>query len=383
VKGKGEIQALTGLRAVAALWVLALHVSHLLRATGGDVYGLASLAGAGGFLGVDIFFVLSGFILAYNYADAGPGSPRSYGHFLWKRLARIYPVHIAALVLFCVYLLATVAFDLPYGAYYRLTWNSLLQHLTLTHAWALPVPKSWNVVSWSISAEWAAYLCFPLMVVLAGRVRSIAVAAGMIALLFGVLSVCVSRAAYGGTMAYGLARIAVEFPAGVLLFRIWSLTACRRSPQGDLLAALAGLALFLGGNALAIASGGRATLAIVPLLAGLLVYGIAAASGPVARILASPLMAHLGRVSYAFYMVHLTMLGAAAAYAREHNLQHREGIMIALVLAAILAAYAMASWIYVSIEKPARSYLVRLLPAASDRQVRVAAKRTAAVKSSA
>jgi peptidoglycan/LPS O-acetylase OafA/YrhL len=100
------------------------------------------------------------------------GQPQKYGHFLWKRLARIYPVHLAALVLLAGLLLAFAAAGHRFLPASRLTVEGLVKSLTLTHAWAIPIAKTWNTVSWSISCEWAAYLCFPVIAAFSKRLHS-------------------------------------------------------------------------------------------------------------------------------------------------------------------------------------------------------------------
>src|SRR5579884_322931 len=90
-----EIPALTGVRAVAAVLVVLYHYSiHPVASTFVPDRLRFALAPAGlGFLGVDLFFILSGFILAYNYWHRiRTGGPRGYVRFLVLRLARIYPV---------------------------------------------------------------------------------------------------------------------------------------------------------------------------------------------------------------------------------------------------------------------------------------------------
>lgn len=83
-----NIVALTGLRGLAAIWVLLYHVF------GYHVFLLGL-----GYAGVDIFFMLSGFILTHVYiADRQLGTRRGYAHFLLVRLARIYPLHLFTLV---------------------------------------------------------------------------------------------------------------------------------------------------------------------------------------------------------------------------------------------------------------------------------------------
>ena len=86
------LPALTGVRAFAALWVVALHLtaieSVLFHGTSADAL---MFLGHPGFLGVDVFFVLSGFIISYNYARTfdQPAERADYGRFLWARLSRI------------------------------------------------------------------------------------------------------------------------------------------------------------------------------------------------------------------------------------------------------------------------------------------------------
>ena len=94
------IPSLTGLRGIAAAWVLLFHIGLQARYVDPLIGQVLSTVAGGGFLGVDFFFVLSGFVIALNYSgDAAPTSVRSYLHFLKKRLARIYPVHVMVLLL--------------------------------------------------------------------------------------------------------------------------------------------------------------------------------------------------------------------------------------------------------------------------------------------
>jgi len=91
--GRREIDALTGLRAVAALGVVAHHQVPGMHGIVGERW-LAILDR--GYLGVDVFFTLSGFVLAYNYGGR-LGSAADYVRFVGLRLARIYPLHLVTL----------------------------------------------------------------------------------------------------------------------------------------------------------------------------------------------------------------------------------------------------------------------------------------------
>ena len=155
-----DIRPLTSLRICAALWVLVYHFRNHLD-LGLDRFGLAFK----GYLGVDLFFILSGFILSHVYTRAWAERRFHYGSFLWARLARVYPVHLvtlgATIAIWLVALRLGVGFE-PQAFDPRM----LPQHLLLVHAWGTTPTVQWNFPSWSISAEWFAYLCFPVAAML-------------------------------------------------------------------------------------------------------------------------------------------------------------------------------------------------------------------------
>src|SRR5262245_2820584 len=93
-----EIPALTGIRFYAALFV---YLSHIPVVPGMDVFASGHLVFNAGVVGVSFFFVLSGFILTYNYAGSFRNgvSETGYKKFVWDRLTKIYPVHFATLLL--------------------------------------------------------------------------------------------------------------------------------------------------------------------------------------------------------------------------------------------------------------------------------------------
>ena len=91
------LRALTGLRGIAALWVFLFHAELLTADMTDGSFDFLKMVASAGYLGVDLFFVLSGFVIAYNYADLElHRSVSKFSDFLWKRLARIYPAHLLA-----------------------------------------------------------------------------------------------------------------------------------------------------------------------------------------------------------------------------------------------------------------------------------------------
>jgi peptidoglycan/LPS O-acetylase OafA/YrhL len=168
VKGKAEIRALTGARGMAALLVVIYHFypsDQMVPAALGHIIGK-------GYLWVDLFFVLSGFVLALNYAHlfAGAWGLRQWGDFLLRRLGRIYPLYI---VLTLATLIVTVALfgrisgeGLPPGtAVLAHPLRDITANVLLVQSWG--IARSVNGPGWSISTEWAAYILFPLLAALA------------------------------------------------------------------------------------------------------------------------------------------------------------------------------------------------------------------------
>jgi hypothetical protein len=132
--------------------------------------GFVPVAVTKGYLGVETFFVLSGFILSHVYLEATGEKRFRYGGFLWARLARVYPLHLVTLFgMIGLGLVATAAGMSIDGS--LTNWRDLPAHLTLTHAWGLAGSSAFNHPSWSISAEWAAYLGFPAFAFVAWRLR--------------------------------------------------------------------------------------------------------------------------------------------------------------------------------------------------------------------
>ena len=135
------------------------HLASEIGAVAGPAAGTFAQAG---YVGVDLFFVLSGFVIADNYRHFfEPWDRDKYWRFQLVRLGRIYPVH-------SVMLLATVGIVAVATAagYQRTTagvdysLGSFFANVLLVQAWGFP-QYSWNWVAWTISAEWFAYLLFP------------------------------------------------------------------------------------------------------------------------------------------------------------------------------------------------------------------------------
>jgi peptidoglycan/LPS O-acetylase OafA/YrhL len=178
---KLRFDALTSLRFFAALHVVLYHQFLLNCWKWADAISrqathwprwkaVAAGAAADGFyhivlrapVAVSLFFVLSGFILAYNYLQGRDGELRGTSRdFFINRFARIYPTY-----LFGMMLMAPFEFqrrlDVMSPAPLKLVRSGML-NLTLAQAWALPDATTWNFPGWSLSAEAFFYLSFPFL----------------------------------------------------------------------------------------------------------------------------------------------------------------------------------------------------------------------------
>jgi len=160
---RAPIDALTGLRFLAASWVVLYHYAGAALPSGTPA-GLRNAVGHG-YVGVNFFYLLSGFILAYNYAEGAPGAVRMRGtkRAFWKnRLSRIYPMYLAAWLLAAPFVVAhRFATDASSFVALAKLGVAALVSLGLVQAWLPGANAWWNPPGWSISVEAFFYAVFP------------------------------------------------------------------------------------------------------------------------------------------------------------------------------------------------------------------------------
>ncbi len=157
------IDALTSLRSLAALWVVAHHFHSSLEILLPGLHWLAPLLEIG-HVAVPFFFILSGYVLAYNYAaDLRRVALVGYWTFVARRFARIYPVHLVALLCVLAMILASGLGGVVVNRLDKFSWTDLVLNLFLVQTWVPDFHLNWNGPAWSISSEWFAYLLFPFV----------------------------------------------------------------------------------------------------------------------------------------------------------------------------------------------------------------------------
>ncbi len=380
------IRQLTGVRFIAAAWVLLYHLQGPLNTLGVLAIPMLSDVLRVGRLGVDLFFALSGFILTHTYLTRL--GPRLRGgqtlSFWWLRLARIYPVHLVMLVIagLAVYAQAKVT-----NSALDRDWLNPIdfgKNVLLIQEWGPNPQRGWNFVAWSLSMEWLAYLIFPILILviwrLHRRIPTWALAVIWVGCLAPLLVYGSSTSDSYYTDHWGSTiRILTEFTAGAITYLIVR----RFLPEGATdpsrttlrtanalswllpIAVIAG-AVVLGNLPAAQPPGERLVgdaepippyfhLWLVPLLIAWL-GALALARGGLARGLATRTLVLGGFISYSLYMTHLVWFGLWRAGMNAVGITG--GALYAIgVLGLVAGALAIAWLMWRFVEEPAREWM--------------------------
>ena len=340
-----ELRPLTSIRGLFA-WAVVLY--HVRLACLGWMPLPVVHVFAKGYLAVDVFFLLSGFVIWLNYGERLRGR-KAAADFLVRRIARIWPLH-AAMLLFA---LALALLLLATG---RPAWNfpftELPLHLLLIQNWGFTTALSWNNPAWSISCEWAAYLLLPLaaMLVPARRVPTwaLVVAAPVPLLLLFALLHATGNTSLGADIVHlGVARCLAEFGCGSMLCALWK--RWRGDRRAGIGCAIAGVAALAGW-----ALGVPETLAF-PLASATLLLALALGAERPRHPLSGRAIHWLGEISYATYLSHFLLFFAVklALVSDEHN---AAPWVITLYMLLVLAASAA---LYHGVERPAQRWILR------------------------
>ena len=305
-----EIRSLTGLRGIAALWVV-VHHALFIPSPEGLLWTLIH----NGYLAVDLFFVLSGYVMALTYAgwfEKGICLVDVF-KFLRKRFARTYPLYAAATFITG---LIMYYFEIhPWASPRQICGAAaMLPNMLLVQMWNTPF-CSVDTPGWSISVEWGAYLLFPLLCqfTIFGTKRCVGAAAALSLLSLLIISMIPKNAlgqpggpwgpldiAQGLTLAPAI-RCMAGFTLGLVAHRL------SRSKSGVAVGGN-GLASLLLTCALLIVLCVSGTDLVAVCLFPLLILSLSQDRGMVSRMLGSRTVYFLGEISYSIYLVHYPIL---------------------------------------------------------------------------
>jgi len=356
-----KLKALTALRFFAAVHVVVFHmrIEGLLPPGPWWYENFAAV----GYIGVNLFFVLSGFILVYTYAGSGV-KPRRF----WQaRFARIYPAYAVSLLVSAPFFFYAVRhLEIPF-----LAWSK--EHLaaacaltlTLMQSWFPQAALTWNAVCWSLSVEAFFYMVFPAILIWSSEF-----AAGKLfwAVIFWSLVSLTISALYIVVHPDGIDKI--NSGETTLLWKnVLSFNPLLRLPE-FLVGIFAGRLFLSAKNKPALATplvlfgvGVVLTLVLVadriprPMIsAGFLspafaaiIYGLALRPSW-ARLLESRLLILLGDASYSLYLLHSTVISTVVGQVPSLPWAPRAALAFLATVAASVASYYL-------VEEPCRKLL--------------------------
>jgi peptidoglycan/LPS O-acetylase OafA/YrhL len=332
------------MRGIAALCVLLHHLAGMAPPV------LAPCVAANAWTGVDIFFILSGYVLTAAYgADARSHLVRFYA----RRICRLYPLHIIVMLALATMVLAAPRIGLPLTSDRFHAWSNFPIVLLLLQPYVPQQGLWWNAPSWSAAVELACYAGFPFLVPRLCRLQSPA--------RLGLMSAAVLIQVwlqFGSTEGVyvglpGLARGASSFILGILLHGLVAKWQPGRA-SASMIEAFA-----LGGIALCCATGAPY---LVQIFGAALVAVMSRDIGVAANVLRAASLVWLGRISFSIYLLHEPVIALLlkifpAGGAMEEAVTpagHR-----LLLVAAVVAASGLS---YRVIEAPAQRLPAWFLP---------------------
>lgn len=357
-----KLGSLTSFRGLAAIWVL-IHNDVLFRTeTGIDLTtGLIER----GYLAVDFFLVLSGFVLAYVYSDKiNHVLSRESFEFLVNRIARIYPLYLIVLLARAAFEFAKRRIELNGSESIQDSFSgehsvhAFVANLLMIQAWGLYCEPTWIPSFWSISAEWFAYITFPVFLFVFRKAFNTAVAKfSLLLLLFSILTIA-ALGLNGGSLEfpyqYSLARCLPEFLIGIVLASFYRQAV---SQNGKLLQQLITAAnfsliplLILG----TICVHFRLPDPIFLAIAMLQILLLAVASNRGHSLASARPLLYLGDISYAIYLLHMPVQNVWREGIGWLGIMQSPQLPYVGLVLKILVIVGLAAVLYQLVEIPAR-----------------------------
>ncbi|MEH2285635.1 MAG: acyltransferase [Nostoc sp.] len=309
-----HIKSLTSLRGIAALVVVVHHFSYYGLPKAGSTLSAYSDFFKNGYLWVDFFFILSGFIMTHVYAEDFylKVSLNHYRSYLFSRFARIYPLHIFIISLFIgleivkLFLLNTSAFTGKFNL------TALFANIFLLQAFDLKCPPLlwcdtyWNEPAWSISVEFLIYCIFPflLLFLLRDNIKN-----DLVIYIFTLLAILLLITFTRGNLDTiigipSIARCGLECILGIITYKVYRRGNYKKYFNLNLLAIIAITWIILIMHYYWHHFRNLHDWLILPAFSLLILAVSINNNGVISKILNSQLMLYIGTISYSIYMVH-------------------------------------------------------------------------------
>lgn len=321
-----EINALTGIRGIFAIYVMLYHINP---------FNSSNVMLSNGYIAVDLFFILSGFILTHVYANQFKNGvdEDNFKSFLYNRFIRIYPLYFLILSIVTLYYLSTNKYP---TIFYDITSNFLFIQSITGNGFIGP--------AWSLSTEVIAYLLVPIMIstffkrtylLLISIYLSIGVL-GYVAYALGRIDV------YAGWQA--IARCISEYVLGIGSYVLF--LKIKHKDNGLLCISITMTSLIL------LCFRGFDLFSI--LLFSIVIPLIASSKCIVTRFLSSSPVLYFGEISYSIYLWHGVISRQFSEYVT--NISHAIGIDNAL-LSMVVVTMVLSCLTYHFLELPCKNVL--------------------------
>jgi peptidoglycan/LPS O-acetylase OafA/YrhL len=362
---------LTPLRGIAALLVA---IFHFEMAIARFVPANLTMFFEKCYLMVDLFFIMSGFVILHVYKDdfASHIEKNSLRKYIIARFARIYPLHFFSLLLLVI---LVIVFSPP-GTYPNAIENpwAIPTGFLLLHSYYIHDIYTWNIPSWSISAEWAAYLLFPVLALFMHKKKLPA----LITLGLFVIAAYISIMYFlprrnflypsipvphnlNTTYDYGFLRGIAGFITGMIVYKLYQWPSVKKVFHKDIIAGAIILSLVLALH-FAVSD------AFCIILFAALVLSFALNNGSLHTFCNNRFVQHIGKISYSIYLMQIFLqepfskglrLPGVVGFGRgKQNINFSSGLGYALIYLALLIA--ISSITYYAIELPCRKWINRL-----------------------
>jgi peptidoglycan/LPS O-acetylase OafA/YrhL len=344
-----DIRALTGVRGVAAAIIVVYHFGDVQLATGGtgSFFRIPF-----GYLIVDLFFMLSGYVMALTYRDAFTHlTGQTFATFMLKRVARLYPAYFI-IGLFYIAKIAAGLSGEKLEMYSAWDW---IGNLFMLSGWGLYIFPIIGV-AWAASAEMGSYLLLPILMAFTLHKGRLAAWLSVIAAFVAIYAVSISGRGSGGSLDvvngnsfYPLLRAVAGFTLGLAIFRFSDVVDRLSMAMQDALVIVI-LAAILAVDIMS-PTDLPMYLLFIPLVA------VLSRDGRVAQwLFGNALVYRLGIISYSIYLIHPLFVSFAIRSWRLMGQTQAVYVTAACVCFALI--WLLSELSYRFIEMPGRKGIV-------------------------
>lgn len=347
-----QIPALTGIRGIAALGVMFYHYRLTMHALWERGLSLPLLKDA--YIGVDIFFILSGFIIAHVHTmDFRRFSAYELKRFALLRFFRVYPLHWFVLLSLLLLVLAYPEYaehaKLKFNEPERFSAEGFIASFFLVQHWFVDIGHPWNGLAWTLSMEILAYMLFPIMAFFFARIENawicLALALAFLLSLGMYLFYPIQDYYNVNTPDAKIMRVLCGFTAGVLLNRFYNLTGEKNIPWlGGVLAAIV-VAMLLVYN----------LRPLVFVATGLFILALSYQKDWMAQLCETKPIMWLGEISFSLYICHYLIIDLMESLflppIKAMSISMQVGVLFIALPAAI---FTVATLLNLFVERPSR-----------------------------